>query len=338
MKKLLGIVVILVFWSSSLFAASVYGKKGKGPLKLSKNVANTLEYYFSGGRMGVYKKKQDHAWNPFFIVISTDGREYDYFVMPQSYSGSFEPGNYVGKALQSCKKRSGKECFVFADKYKIIWDNGSDKKKRRLKKKDIRAGKTLQILQELGFYDGGITQTKKIEKKTGDIFPTNAGRTTFKKKTMEDLVYLNNKKRNKDVEKHWNKKYPEHKGYKAWAESPNRSWSWRSSFTSEEDAITQAVDRCNEYESNYNDPPLCVVTKVGDKHLTYQEQADWMQKIYGRTTLAAKLIGKKKVKKKVEKKKTNDDIVQKIKDLKELYDSGALTKEEFEKAKKKLLN
>ena len=34
----------------------------------------------------------------------------------------------------------------------------------------------------------------------------------------------------------------------------------------------------------------------------------------------------------------NNDIVQQIKDLKELYDSGALTKEEFEKAKKRLLN
>ncbi len=156
---------------------------------------------------------------------------------------------------------------------------------------------------------------------------------------MEDLVYLNNKKGNKDVKEHWNKKYPEYKGYKAWAESPNRAWSWRSSSTSEEDAITQAVDRCNKYESDNNDQPLCVVTKVGDKHLTYQEQADWMKKIYGKTTLAAKLIGKKKFKKKKEsKKKTNDDIVQKIKDLKELYDSGVLTKEEFEKAKKKLLN
>ena len=34
----------------------------------------------------------------------------------------------------------------------------------------------------------------------------------------------------------------------------------------------------------------------------------------------------------------SNDIVQQIKDLKELYDSGSLTKEEFEKAKKKLLN
>ena len=34
----------------------------------------------------------------------------------------------------------------------------------------------------------------------------------------------------------------------------------------------------------------------------------------------------------------DNDIVSKLKDLKELLDSGVLTKEEFEKAKKKLLN
>ena len=43
-------------------------------------------------------------------------------------------------------------------------------------------------------------------------------------------------------------------------------------------------------------------------------------------------------KKKETKKKTNEDIVQKLKDLKKLYDSGALTKEEYTKAKEKLLN
>ena len=51
---------------------------------------------------------------------------------------------------------------------------------------------------------------------------------------------------------------------------------------------------------------------------------------------------KKKEKKKVEKKKAkntdNNDIVKQLKDLDELYKSGALTKEEYTKAKKKLLN
>ena len=61
------------------------------------------------------------------------------------------------------------------------------------------------------------------------------------------------------------------------------------------------------------------------------------------TTTTPKITKKKetkKVEKKITKKitKSDSDIVSKLKDLKELLDSGVLTKEEFEKAKKKLLN
>ena len=37
-------------------------------------------------------------------------------------------------------------------------------------------------------------------------------------------------------------------------------------------------------------------------------------------------------------KKNNSDIVEDLKQLNDLYKSGALTKEEFEKAKKKIIN
>ena len=57
---------------------------------------------------------------------------------------------------------------------------------------------------------------------------------------------------------------------------------------------------------------------------------------YGTTTTTKKV--EKKKSKKTSQTDDSNDIVQQIKDLKELYDSGALTKEEFEKAKKKLLN
>ena len=40
----------------------------------------------------------------------------------------------------------------------------------------------------------------------------------------------------------------------------------------------------------------------------------------------------------VSKKTESKDIIKQIKDLKELFDSGAITKEEFDKAKKVLLN
>jgi multidrug resistance efflux pump len=46
----------------------------------------------------------------------------------------------------------------------------------------------------------------------------------------------------------------------------------------------------------------------------------------------------KKEKKKKEKKTDNSNISKQLKTLNNLYKSGALTKEEFEKAKKKLLN
>ena len=49
-------------------------------------------------------------------------------------------------------------------------------------------------------------------------------------------------------------------------------------------------------------------------------------------------ISKKESKKITKKKSQSTDIVSKLKDLKDLLDSGVLTNEEFEKAKKKLLN
>ena len=71
--------------------------------------------------------------------------------------------------IGDCKKKSGQECYLFANGYKIVWDNGSNKKKRRLKKKDIRAGKTIPLLTELGFFDNNTSSStstsKEIEKK-----------------------------------------------------------------------------------------------------------------------------------------------------------------------------
>ena len=53
-------------------------------------------------------------------------------------------------------------------------------------------------------------------------------------------------------------------------------------------------------------------------------------------TITKKKKKMKKIKKK--KKKMNDDIIDQLNKLNDLYKSGALTKEEFEKAKKKILN
>ena len=163
MKKLLGIVVLTLLLSANAFAGVTTGYKyGKGPLKLTQNTANILEFYFSGGKQGVYAEKQVEAWKPGLIAISSDGSDFSFFRHPLRID-RIDSKHYAGIAISQCKKKSGQECFLFANAYKIVWDNGSDKKKRKLKFRDIRAGKTLALLSELGFYDGGSTKIKKSE-------------------------------------------------------------------------------------------------------------------------------------------------------------------------------
>ena len=62
------------------------------------------------------------------------------------------------------KKKSGKDCYLFANAYRIVWDNGTDKKKRKLKRKDIKAGKTIALLTQLDFYDPKTLNVKMDNK------------------------------------------------------------------------------------------------------------------------------------------------------------------------------
>ncbi len=164
MRKLIYVFVLGTFFLLSLSAGVTTAyKKGKGPLKVTKNTADILEFYFSGGTRGAYAEKQDYIWKPGLIAISVDGAHTSFFRHPITVT-TVDDKSYGGMAISQCKKKSGQECYLFANGYKIVWDNGSDKKKRKLKKKDIKSGKTLALLTELGFYGGDNNQIKKTNK------------------------------------------------------------------------------------------------------------------------------------------------------------------------------
>ncbi len=164
MKKLLAIVFLSLILSSTSFAVVKGYKLGKGPLKITKNTADVLEYYFSGGKKGFYAEKQEYNWKPGLIAISEDGVYYSLIRHPLSVT-HVDNKNYVGKVIQNCQKDANQECFLFANGYKIVWDNGSNKKKRKLKRKDIKAGNTIALLKELGFYDGPTTSSSSTKSK-----------------------------------------------------------------------------------------------------------------------------------------------------------------------------
>ena len=157
-KLLIYLMVALVFASNS-YAVKIY-KKGKGSLNLSENTAHVLEYYFSGGTKGKWAEPEKADWNPYVIAISEDGHYFGIIRQPKKFaSHNVDEKNYSALAVRDCKKMAQEdgypqECFLFAVKTKIVWDNGSDKKRRRLKKSEIKAGKTFSILKELNFYEG----------------------------------------------------------------------------------------------------------------------------------------------------------------------------------------
>ena len=192
MKKIIAILAFTLFFSLNLSAGITTGYKlGKGPLKVTKNTADILEYYFSGGKRGFYAEKQKAPWKPGLIAISVDGAHSSFFRHPLNVN-QIDSKHYAGMAIGDCQKKSGKECFLFANSYKIVWDNGTNKKKRRLKSKDIRAGKTIALLTELGFYDGATsnkTEAKPETTKKKDDKNSNSDDDIVKKlKNLKELL------------------------------------------------------------------------------------------------------------------------------------------------------
>ena len=199
MKKLLLIVRFFfiiffgVIYHTSAYSISSYAKHtGHGELKMPKYTFDLLEFYFSTGKYGeIYNNPQydwqkkmikQFDWRGAFIILSQNGKGIYWYYSHTSRESDTSP-NYLGDARNKCTEQGHGECFVFAIKDKIVWQNGINPKKgTRIKKKEARNGMVSIKLKELGFYDGGITKTKKIEKKKVEK------KKEPKKKMNDDLV------------------------------------------------------------------------------------------------------------------------------------------------------
>ena len=176
--------------------------------------------------------------------MSTDGNMSHYFfcsaTITQCKDSVQRDAKSLGQSIGRCEKRSNSPCYVFAKVRRIVWNNGSSSRQRYIPRKLLKDPYALaQRIQELGFYDGNITQLPAFDYETG--FVDNS-----KKITGEEISASTNTNTNKKKPKITKKESPE--------------------------------------------------------------------------------------------KKDTGDVVTKLKELNELYKTGVLSKEEFDKAKKKLLN
>ncbi len=181
MKKILLIVRFLfiiffgIIYHTSAQSISSFGKHtGKGELKIPKGTFDIIEFYFSAGKYGeIYNNPQrdwqkkmikQFDWKGMFIILSQNGKGLYWYTGHATHALDMST-NYLGKARTECTKQGHGECYVFAVKNKIVWQNGINPQKgTRIKKKDAKNGMVLTKLTELGFYDGGITKAKSIYK------------------------------------------------------------------------------------------------------------------------------------------------------------------------------
>ncbi len=237
--------ILIIFFSFFIFK-DVNAKNGNGDLKLStKTMEWFIQYlYGSNDTYGDGKNKKN---NPYLMAVSVDGKYTYYYFCPytltQCQDSMSRASGQVGEVIDRCEDLSGgTKCYLFAKFRKIVWDNGSSKKKRNIPRKLLKDPyRIAQIVQELGFYDGDINQLPAIDYETGLV-------DNSKKITGEEI--------NTSTNTNTKKKKP----------------------------------------------------KITKKKETSEKKVD------------------------------DDNIVKKLKELNELYKSGVLSKEEFDKAKKKILN
>ena len=348
MKKLLGIVVLGLLLSGNAFA-----KTGKGELKLSQTTMENLMLYMYGANNPKYSDGANKKNKPLLMVISADGISSYYYYCPYNECVT---GNFVYKAIKRCEKSSnGSPCYLFATKRRIKWKNSINIKSTNIKKKLLKEPYQIaKIIQDLGFYDGDITELPGINYNTAKLDYTS--KITGKKENYDypSLIASLTADHKSDWKKYVKIKDPHKVWFMAKKKSEYMTYSWQTGTATMSYTEGKGFDRCNDYlkqePKSYPKDTICILYYIGTSPTTDNEKIETAQKYYSQAEVEKffekypyilnnsnnSLLKKSKITKKITQ--SNDDIVSKLKDLKDLLDSGVLTKEEFEKAKKKLLN
>jgi len=149
MKKLLGIIVLGLFFISSPAKAGVYGA---GELKLGNASVNNFIRYLKGG------------WgnNPMVFIVTLDGRDSMYWYCPEAQCMSNSK-----LEIQACENLYNKECKIFARRRTVKWKNGINpaKGKESIVSSKWNDSEIRAKLTALGFLGETTSTTTKIEKK-----------------------------------------------------------------------------------------------------------------------------------------------------------------------------
>jgi hypothetical protein len=149
-KILLAFLFSIIINSNSLAG---YGD-GFGELNFSQKTANDFVNYITGNYTDVYSKNRATS-NPWLFLVTKDGTFSKIVYCAYGRSNCDNPTTY--QWLLRCKDEAKQECFIFAEKNKIVWNN------KEIYVKSDKREEIIEILKNEKFYkEANITKKPLI--------------------------------------------------------------------------------------------------------------------------------------------------------------------------------
>ena len=151
MKKILLVFLSSIIINSNSLAG--YGD-GFGELNFSQKTANDFINYITGNYTDVYSKNRATS-NPWLFLVTKDGTFSKIVYCAYGRSNCDNPTTY--QWLLRCKDEAKQECFIFAEKNKIVWNN------KEIYVKSDKREEIIEILKNEKFYkEANITKKPLI--------------------------------------------------------------------------------------------------------------------------------------------------------------------------------
>ena len=151
MKKILLAFLSSIIINSNSLAG--YGD-GFGELNFSQKTANSFINYITGNTINIYSKNRTNS-NPWLFLVTKDGTFSKLIGCPYGTSNCDNPTTY--QWLLRCKDEAKQECFIFAEKNKIVWNN------KEIYIKSDKREEIIEILKNEKFYkETNITKKPPI--------------------------------------------------------------------------------------------------------------------------------------------------------------------------------
>jgi hypothetical protein len=138
-KILLAFLAYIIINSTSLAG---YGD-GIGELNFSQKIANNFVNYVTGNYTDRYSKNRVTA-NPLLFLVTKDGTFSKTIYCPYGINNCVNEGRY--QWLLRCKDEAKQECFIFAEKNKIVWNS------KEIYVKTDKREEIIEILKNENFY------------------------------------------------------------------------------------------------------------------------------------------------------------------------------------------